>query len=163
MNIIVVSGYAAGIDTSAHLGAMNAHGKTIAVLGSGINVKAPEKHPLEEYILENGVFVSEQNNIDEPRKYEFLMARDRITAGLSDAIFVIETDCNGGAVHTAIIGKGQGKKVYAIDWKNLPDYSSNVRNGNAQIISDGIAAAISILDAGKEFETEITHVLKGIF
>lgn len=160
--IVIVSGYATGIDTTGHLGAMDAEGKTIAVLGSEINVRHPEKPALERYILGNGIFISELDDPDAPREYKHLMARDRITAELSDAIFVIETDPDGGAVHTARIGKEQGRMVYTINWDESPKYKGKHQGGNTKMISDGIAKPIPILDADKEFETEIQKVFEGI-
>ena len=158
--ITIVSGYATGIDTSGHLGAMDSQGNTIAVLGSGINVRVPQKPSLERYVIEKGIFVSEQENPNEPRGYKHLMSRDRITAGLSDAIFVIDTDPKGGAVHTAMTGKEQGRKVYAIDWDSLEKYKSKHLGGNPQVISDGIATAIPILDAEERFEQHIVQILE---
>ncbi len=161
-DIVIVGGYATGIDTAGHIGAMDVEGQTIAVLGSGIYVKHPEKPFLERYVLVKGIFISEQEYPYEARDYKPLMARDRITAGLSDAIFVIETDPDGGAVHTAKIGKEQGKKVYTINWDESPKYREKHQGGNTKMISDGIAEPIPILDADEEFETELQEVLEGI-
>lgn len=159
LNLIVISGYATGIDSAGHLGAMDGLGNTIAVLGSGINVRHPEKPALERYILENGLFISEQQDPNNPREYNNLMARDRITAGLSDAIFVVETDLDGGAVHTAKIGLDQGRKVYTINWDSNVKYNGKHLGGNTKMISDGIAEPIDILDAGEEFEDKIRKIL----
>ena len=161
--IVIVSGYATGIDTTGHLGAMDAKGQTIAVLGSGINARNPEKPALERYILECGIFISELDDPNTPTEYKHLMRRDRITAGLSDAIFVVETDPDGGAVHTARIGKKLGKMVYTIDWDSSKKYKSKHQGGNTKMISDGIAEPISILDADKEFKRELDRILEEIF
>ncbi len=158
--IVVVSGYATGIDMSGHLGAMDAQGNTIAVLGSGIGIKAPQKPSLERYILEKGLFISEQDNPNEPRGYKHLMTRDRITAGLSDAIFVIETDPKGGAVHTAVIGQNQGRKIYTIDWDSSEKYKTKHHGGNSQMITQGVAEPVPILDAEESFEQSFIQILE---
>ena len=112
----VVSGYATGIDTFGHLGAMDTKAPTIAVLGSGILKKQPPKPALERYVLSSGLFLSAISDPNKERAYKDLMDRDAITAALSDILIVVETDAAGGAVHTAGIASRQGRQVYAIVW-----------------------------------------------
>jgi len=157
---VIVSGYATGIDTCGHIGAMDAGAPTIAVLGSGINRKLPTKPSLEQYVLSHGLFVSEQDSPDTPREYEHLMARDRITSGLSDIVVVVETDARGGAVHTAELARAQGRKAVAIEWTGNKKYCDKAQAGTTYMISSGIADAVPILDAGDEFADALQCLLK---
>jgi len=153
--ILVVSGFATGIDAAAHYGAMDAKGKTVAVLGSGVNVRQPTKPALERFILDNGLFVSELCDPEAPREYKHLMARDRITAGLADVIFVIETDPVGGAVHTAKIAHSLGKPVYAINWSSSPKYRGKSQTGNKLLIDEGVSAGIPLDGSDNDVEASI--------
>lgn len=157
-DFIIVSGYATGIDSASHYGAMDSNAYTTAVLGSGLNLKKPVKPALERYILEKGLFISEIADPDRSRNYEDLMARDRITACLSDAVIVVDTDIDGGAVHTAKIAKENNRKVYAIDWSKNQKYIDKDLGGNSQLIYEKIANPIDILDAGNEFEEQVRQM-----
>jgi DNA processing protein len=153
--ILVVSGFATGIDAAGHYGAMDAEGKTVAVLGSGVNVRQPVKSALERFVLRNGLFISEHEDPNTPREYTHLMARDRITAGLADVIFVIDTDPNGGAVHTARVAQCFGKRVYALDWSASPKYRDMSQGGNQLLINEGVAYPVSVDGLDSDVERRI--------
>lgn len=140
--VCIVSGMARGIDTSAHLGALaDPSGQTIAVLGSGLfKVYPPEKSAIAKAIQQRGALVCEV----EPEAVvspSSLVARNRIITGLSDALVVVETTLEGGAMYAARFAKTQGRPIYALD---IPV------NGNRALIKDG-AAAISIHLEGLPF------------
>ncbi len=135
----VVSGLARGIDTAAHLGCLEAGGKTIAVIGCGFNHMYPkENYLLMEKISRQGAVVSEFACAMPPLKHNFPW-RNRIISALSLATVVIEAGRKSGALITADYALAQNKDVYV-----LP---SNIDNdtalGSNQLIQDGAKVALS--------------------
>lgn len=113
--ICVISGLAMGIDGIAHNVAIEEQGKTIAVLGCGLNyIYPPENEWLFHKIIEKGgCIISEQSSNVEPDKTKFPV-RNRIISGLSDAVLVIEANYRSGSSITAKFAREEGKNVYAI-------------------------------------------------
>jgi DNA processing protein len=113
--LTVVSGLARGIDTAAHQGALAAKGRTIAVIGSGLTkLYPPENAALADKIRSgNGAVVSEFSMEIEPDRQTFPM-RNRIIAGWSHGILVVEAGLNSGALITAAQALEQNRAVYAV-------------------------------------------------
>ena len=113
--ICVISGMAIGIDGIAHNAAIEGKGKTIAVLGGGLDyIYPPENEWLFHKILKNGgCIISEYPPETEPNKKNFPI-RNRIISGLSDAVLVVEAIHRSGSSITAKYAKEEGKKVFAI-------------------------------------------------
>lgn len=113
--ICIISGLAKGIDAFAHGGCLNVGGKTIAVLGSGIDVIYPKENEKLFYkiIENNGLIISEYPLGTKPEKQHF-PARNRIISGLSDGILVIEARKNSGTNITVDFALEQGKDVFVI-------------------------------------------------
>ncbi|MCL1982925.1 MAG: DNA-processing protein DprA [Clostridiales bacterium] len=112
--IVVTSGMASGIDTCGHRGAIKGGGKTIAVLGSGIDVCSPAANRrLMDEIAEDGLLVSEYPPGTPATKYTFPQ-RNRIISGISAATVVVEAGLASGSLITAEHAAEQGKDVYAI-------------------------------------------------
>ncbi len=112
--VAVVSGMARGIDSSAHLGALDGGGKTIAVLGCGADViYPPESADIYNRMIENGAVVSELPPGTKPFLTNF-PARNRIIAGLSRGTLVIESDIKGGTTITASMATAMGRDVFAV-------------------------------------------------
>lgn len=110
---IIVSGMATGIDGVAHAGALAAGGKTVAVLGSGINICYPPCHlNLARAIVNNGCVITEYPPDTRPEKYNF-PRRNRIISGLSHSVAVMEGTERSGALHTARYANKQGRPVFA--------------------------------------------------
>lgn len=114
-NIVVISGLARGIDTYAHKGVLSAKGKTIAVLGCGLDViYPPENIELYKQILRNGgAVISEYPIGTKPLKQHF-PARNRIISGLSDGVLVVEAKERSGTLITVDHALEQGKDIYAV-------------------------------------------------
>ena len=129
----IISGLAIGIDALSHSAALNAHGKTIAVLGSGVDEKSiypPQNRNLAKRILENGgVIISEFPPGIEPLPHHFLQ-RNRIISGLARGVLIIEAPERSGALNTANHALEQGREVFAIPG---PIFSKNSRGTNTLI------------------------------
>lgn len=112
---IIVSGFARGIDSVAHLAAVEVSGgETIAVLGCGLNhIYPPENKKLSEKVLENGTFFTEFPDDMEPKPWNF-PSRNRIIAGMSHATIVIEAPRKSGALITADFAVNYNRLVFAI-------------------------------------------------
>jgi len=115
---VVVSGLARGIDAAAHRGALDAKGgRTVAVLGCGIDVAYPAAHwQLREEIRKQGAVVSEFPPGWEPRRSCFPM-RNRIISGLSGTVVVVEAPVRSGSLITARIALDQGREVKVCGWE----------------------------------------------
>ncbi|MEA3186758.1 MAG: processing protein, partial [Chthoniobacter sp.] len=112
--VTIVSGLARGIDTAAHQGALAAKGRTIAVLGSGLNKIYPaENKPLAQKIAESGAVVTEFSMEVKADVQTFPM-RNRIVAGWGSGVLVVEAGLNSGALITASQAVEQGRSVYAV-------------------------------------------------
>ncbi len=110
----IVSGMARGIDTAAHRGAIEAKGRTYAVLGSGLNYIYPrENSGLYNKIKENGAVISEFdiNQFPDPRNFPI---RNRIIAGMSTGTCVVEAALRSGSLITARLSGEYGREVYAV-------------------------------------------------
>lgn len=112
--LVVVSGLALGIDGAAHRGALEAGGRTVAVVGGGTDVVYPRQHAsLRREILERGVLVSEHPPGTAPRPGQF-PRRNRIVSGLSLGIVVVEATLRSGSLSTAAHALEQGREVFAV-------------------------------------------------
>ena len=112
--IVITSGMALGIDAAAHRGAIEGGGKTLAVLGTGLDIVYPAaNHSLAHEIVKNGALVSEFP-LGTPAKSFHFPRRNRIVSGLCDAVLVVEAPIKSGALITARLATEQGREVFAI-------------------------------------------------
>jgi DNA processing protein len=143
LGFCVVSGLARGIDTAAHEGALSVGGKTAAVLGTGIDIIYPPEN-LELYRrieAEGGAIVSEFPFGRRADKQSFAM-RNRIVAGMSEAVVVVESDVSGGAMITARFAGEQGRQLFAVPGRIDQPTSA----GCHQLIRDGATLLTSVDD-----------------
>ncbi len=141
--INVVSGLARGIDTYAHIGALKEKGKTIAVVGCGLDtVYPPENIKLfNEIVNAQGVIISEYVIGQKPVPNNF-PARNRIISGISNGIVVVEAKEKSGTLITVDFALEQGKQVYAIPG-NINSINSN---GTNELIKQGAKIVTKIED-----------------
>lgn len=111
----IVSGLARGIDSYAHIGALQANGKTIGVIGSGLDVIYPKENQYlyDKIVKQNGAILSEYPLGVEPMKMHF-PARNRIISGISKGIIVVEAKKKSGTLITVDFALEQGRDVYVV-------------------------------------------------
>jgi DNA processing protein len=142
----VVSGLARGVDTAAHAGALAAGGRTVAVLGTGIDVVyPPENLALYRQIAETGAVLSE-NPFGRPADRDSFAVRSRIISGLCEAVVVVESDAHGGAMATARFAGEQGRLLFAVPGR----IDQSLSAGCNQLIRDGAALLSKVEDLLQE-------------
>jgi DNA processing protein len=146
LGFCIVSGLARGIDTEAHEGALTVEGKTVAVLGCGLDIiYPPENLELYRRIAETGAVISEFPFGRRADKQTFPM-RNRVVAGLCEAVIVVETDTNGGAMITARFAADLGRMVFAVPGR----IDQPTSRGCHQLIRDGATLLMSVDDVLSE-------------
>jgi DNA processing protein len=113
--ICIVSGLALGVDSIAHMAALRAGGRTVAVLPSGLKSIYPASHRqlAKDIVIKGGTLISEYDDEFKPRRESFIQ-RNRIIAGLSDALLVTEAAEKSGSLYTAGFALEAGKPVLAV-------------------------------------------------
>lgn len=137
---IVVSGFARGVDTASHRGALRVRGDTVAVLGCGIDrIYPPENADLYAQMRERGCILSEFPLGTRADRMTF-PRRNRILSGLSQAVVVVESDIKGGSMLTATFAGEQNRQVFAV-----PGHiDSEMSRGCHQLIRNGATLVTSV-------------------
>ncbi len=144
----VVSGLAYGADIIAHRGALDAQGKTIAVLGGGLAKIHPQDHiPTAKLIVDNGCVISEFPMQMNPTRQTFPM-RNRIISGLSQGTIVIEAGISSGSLITANFANEQNRTVFAVPCQA----DSSTGRGCNELIKKGAKLIENFDDVLEEFE-----------
>lgn len=152
----VVSGMARGVDSTAQIGALDAGGKTVAVLGCGINVVYPkENRPLMRRIVrDGGVILTEYPPNTPPHGVNFPI-RNRIISGLCQGTVVVEADQKSGALITARETVMQGRDLYAVPGEIRTTGSS----GTNALIKEGARVAITACDVLENYAFMYPHCI----
>lgn len=156
IGITIVSGLARGIDTTVHTAALKSGGRTLAVLGSGIDViYPPENRRFVDGIIEYGAIVSEYPMGTPPDAVNF-PRRNRIISGLSLGTVIVETTIQGGAMITANTALDQNREVFAV-----PGNVTERRSGGPnKLIQEGRAKLIeTVEDIVSELEPKLKPLL----
>jgi DNA processing protein len=149
--VVIVSGFARGIDSAAHRGALEAGGKTIAVLGTGLDVEYPwENRKLIETIRENGALVTEFTLGTPPVPHNFPF-RNRIISGLSLGVMVVEAQPNSGSLITARLALEQNRELFAVPG----NITSSKSFGPNYLIKEGAKLVQTWRDVVEEFPYDI--------
>ena len=144
--VTIVSGLARGIDTAAHRGALDAGGRTIAVLGHGLDIcYPPENRALSARIEAAGVLVSQFVTGTRPHAWHF-PARNRTIAGLSLGVVVVEAADRSGALITAGLAADLGREVYAVPGR----VTNETARGPHGLLRDGATLVRSWMDVVQE-------------
>ncbi len=145
--LTIVSGLARGIDAVAHRAAMQAGGRTLAVLGSGVlNIYPPEHQSLADEVRGHGALISENPPLSEPVSGAFPQ-RNRLISGLSLGVIVIEAAERSGALITARHAMEQGRDVFAVPGR----VDSRTSRGCHRLIRDGAKLVECVEDVLDEF------------
>ena len=140
--LTVVSGFARGIDASAHRGALEAGGRTIAVMGNGLSLIYPATNKdLAEKITESGALISEFPMGAKPKPRNF-PRRNRIISGLTLGTVVVEASNRSGALITARLAGEQGREVFAVPGEIFSELST----GTHKLINNGAKLINSVDD-----------------
>lgn len=140
---LIISGLAEGIDGVCAVGAVEGGGKTVAVIGCGLDIAYPRHHgKLMNHIVESGgAILSEYPPGTRPMNYHFPI-RNRIISGLSQMVIVVEAGMSSGSLITAREAVAQGRAVYAVP----TDTENTSAEGNNRLLRDGAKVAIEAQD-----------------
>ncbi|MFB9972854.1 DNA-processing protein DprA [Allobacillus sp. SKP2-8] len=134
--IVVVSGLAKGIDTSAHEGCIEVNGKTIAVLAQGLDtpIYPKENRPLADKIIAAGGCLISEYGLGVRGRPNYFVERNRIQSGISDGVAVIETDVKGGTMHTVGFCLKQEKPLGCLNHPNKFLVNNDKASGNQLLL-----------------------------
>jgi DNA processing protein len=140
-DVLILSGLAYGIDSCAHRSAIENGTSTVAVLGHGLHTVYPaQNRRLAEKMTENGGLLTEFISNTKPDRENF-PKRNRIVAGMSDAIIVVESGRKGGAIITADLGNSYNRDVFAVPGRSGDEFSIGcnylIRTNRAALIENG--------------------------
>ncbi len=154
---VVVSGGALGIDRASHEAAMDAGGKTIAFLGSGLGSKyLAENEAMRERISINGALVSEFLPFSDPTRFTFPV-RNRLISGISKGVVVVEAGEKSGSIITAEYAKKQGRDLFAVPGEI---YNRN-HAGTNMLIGDGAVPLFGVRDIINYYDDVIRRINGG--
>lgn len=136
---VVVSGLALGCDSAGHSGCLDAGGKTIAIVGSGLDIVHPKENVnLQKRILENGGLILSEQPIGMKASPRTLVQRNRLQSALSEAVILAQCPTESGSLHTMRFARKYRKKSFAVRYPKRTDANA----GNFDLIESGLAEPI---------------------
>ncbi len=154
--VVVISGMARGIDGASHTAVLRSGGITVAVVGCGLDIAYPPEHEeMMETISQTGMVISEYPPGTPPAANHFPI-RNRIIAGMSDGVIVVEAPEESGALITAEIAIQQGRDVFAVPGDITRGHSVGTNN----LIRQGAVLVSSAVDVLREYEPVYRNILK---
>lgn len=151
--ITIISGLARGIDTQAHLGALEGNGRTIAVMGTGIDrIYPPGNKNLASKIINRGLLMTELPPFSPPLRYHF-PSRNRIISGLSKVVVAIQAPLKSGVFSTVKWALDYGRDVYALPG----DITTEASKGTNRLIKMGAIPITGYKDILDNSELEIVN------
>jgi DNA processing protein len=136
--LCIVSGLAIGCDTCGHRGALAVGGKTVAFLAHGLDtIYPPENEGLAKEIVEKGGLLVSEYPAGTPINRHFLVARDRLQAGLAKATLVIQTGVSGGTMHASNTTLEAGKTLYVVSFSDDETRNNEKTKGNEFLAKKG--------------------------
>lgn len=172
--VVVASGFARGIDAEAHAEALRCGGSTVAVVGTGVDVDYPREHRrLRRDLLERGCLLSEFMQGTPPRPEHFPI-RNRIIAGMSLGVIVVEATERSGSLITARLASEQGREVFAVPGSIFAAQSvgpHKLLQSGAKLVRciddvleelDGIAAAMPLAHSARQLTAAQAEVLSAV-
>ncbi len=155
--MVIISGFAKGVDSAAHTAALRGGGKTVAVLGNGVEYEyPPDSHDLKVQISRGGAVISEYFPQTKPTPISF-KARNRILSGMSSAVLVTQASKASGSLNTASHAISQGRDLFCVP---PADVFSDDYAGTAMLIRDGAIPVFSHTDILYEYYSEFAHKLR---
>ena len=153
--VTIVSGFARGIDTVAHRGALEAGGHTIAVMGNGLNHVYPEenRHLADEILESGGALISEFPMTVPPMGTNFPL-RNRVISGMTWGTLVVEASERSGSLITARLAAEQGREVFAVPGQIF----SKLSQGTHKLINEGATLIHSVDDLFDELPQNFTEM-----
>ncbi len=154
--VTVISGMAAGIDTEAHTAALDAGGRTIAVMGTGIDGVYPKSNvALSERIAASGALLSQFWPGSPPRGSNFPL-RNVVTSGMAIGTVVVEASSTSGAKMQARLALEHGKKLFLVRSLVMhEEWARSYASRRGAVVVDGVDDVVSVLEAEREPVTEL--------
>jgi len=153
--VVVVSGLAMGCDAAAHRGCLDSKGQTFAVLAHGLDSVYPASHRhLAEEIVDRGGMLISEYGWGVAARANYFVERDRLQSGLSDAVIVVETDVEGGTMHTVGFATKQSRLLAALQHPEQLLGEPKTR-GNQKLIREGRAVPLSDAQSLADFLSKV--------
>lgn len=154
--VVIISGCAEGIDTYSHWGALKAGGRTVAVLGCGLDINYPaSNHDLKQAILKKGALVTECAPGEHPNRMIFPI-RNRLLSALGLGVLVTEAPSKSGSLITVEHALEQGKDVFCVPPHDIYDLNFS---GVVKYLRDGAVPVFSARDVLEEYFVQYPHKL----
>lgn len=138
---VIVSGLALGCDKSAHEGCLSVGGKTIAIVGSGLDIVHPiDNVDLQRRILEAGGLIVSEQLLKQKASPRTLVARNRLQAALSESVILAECPIKSGSLHTMRFARDYKKQSLAVEFPKRTEYNA----GNFDLIDKQLVAPLKL-------------------